>query len=81
MKLRYRGVGYEIAQVVPSQPMSVTPATLTYRGNPYQSNQYQLMPHGIGSQPSMTNQSPQITSLPGTTVSPQLIYRGVAYTL
>ncbi|MBD1865655.1 MULTISPECIES: DUF4278 domain-containing protein [Trichocoleus] len=80
MKLRYRGVGYEIAQAVPSQPMSVTPVTLIYRGNSYQSNQHQLMPHGIGSQHSMTNQSPQITSLPRTIARPQLIYRGAAYT-
>ena len=81
MKLRYRGVGYEIAQAVPAQPISFTPATLTYRGNLYQSHQYQLMPHEVGSQRPMTNQSSQVISLPGTTASPQLIYRGVAYTL
>ena len=80
MKLRYRGIGYEITQAFPSEAMSVTPATLTYRGNPYQSHQHQFIPHGIGSQRSTTNQSPQMISFPGTTASPQLTYRGVAYT-
>lgn len=81
MKLRYRGVNYEIAQTVPSRSMGITPITLIYRGNPYQSNQYQLTPQGIESQRSITNQSPQISSWKIPTVSPRLIYRGVAYIL
>lgn len=73
MKLCYRGVDYEIAQSVQSQPMSVTPATLTYRGNPYQLNL-----QGSGNHCSVNTQCQNIFQKTAT-AKPQLIYRGVAY--
>ncbi|MBD2068620.1 DUF4278 domain-containing protein [Leptolyngbya sp. FACHB-671] len=81
MKLCYRGADYEVTQSIQLQQTRVTSVTLTYRGKPYQSNQYQLMTHGIGSQRSITNQSPQISSRKPTTPNSRLIYRGVAHTL
>ncbi len=74
MKLCYRGVNYEIAQSVQSQPMSVTPVTLIYRGNSYQLNPQRSRNHG-----SMNTQCFQNNFQQTATARPQLIYRGIAY--
>lgn len=79
MKLCYRGADYKITQSIQLQQTKVTSVTLTYRGNRFQSNQYPLMNQGIGSQRSITNQSPQISCRKSATANPRLIYRGVAY--
>lgn len=81
MNLCYRGADYEVTQSIQLQQTRVTSVTLTYRGKPYQINQYQLMAQGVGSQRFITNQSPQMSFWRTTIVSSQLIYRGVAYTL
>lgn len=79
MKLRYRGVDYKVIQ--PNQPTEVTPVTLTYRGSSYQSNQHQLVTQKNRNQQFIANRSPQSSLWKATVASPQLIYRGVAYTL
>lgn len=74
MKLCYRGVNYEIAQSVQSQPMSIIPVTLIYRGNPYQLNH-----QGSGNQHSVNAKLLQNNFQKTATAKPQLTYRGVAY--
>jgi hypothetical protein len=79
MTLLYRGADYEVAQPTQLQ-QSRSSVTLTYRGNRYQSHQYQPMTQGIGNQRSITNQLPH-SSRRAITANLRLVYRGIAYTL